>query len=55
MAPGKGDTWHAKCHTHVIYVEGGGGIKITNDITKRKERKKKKKKKVVTPKNPGVP
>ena len=31
MAPGEGDTWHARCHTHklhLIYVEGGehGGV-----------------------------
>ena len=29
MAPGEGDTWHARCHTHklhVIYVEGGGHV-----------------------------
>ena len=29
MAPGEGDTWHAKCHTHRLHVSrnlGGGHV-----------------------------
>ena len=52
MAPGEGDTWHARCHTHkqhVIYVEGGGHVggviqPPPMKATKRKKRQKKKKK-----------